>query len=397
MMTEQTGRKLDLCRKPLLRVTAVIAVALPVTCAFVQAAQVRAQSAPANPAMNIAATWQGTLHTDRELRFVVKITKAGGGTLRATFYNIDGQPGGIPAMSTTLNGSLLKFNLPFGTYEGTVGADGNSITGTWRQGSNPLPLTFARATSETEWTIPQPPRRMPPMAADANPAFEVATIKLSRPDEHGPRFWFEQRRFSVIHTSVSNLVKFAYGLQQRQLASVPDWVNSENYDISAEPDGEGEPSFKQWQSMVKKLMADRFQLKFHYEKRELAVYTLTVTKAGPKMTKSQSNPNASAGLGFGPPGTFGATNATMTDFAGAMGQAVLDRPVVDQTGLTGRFDFRLTWTPDELRAGAVGTESADAPPDLFTAIREELGLKLESTKAPVDVLVIDHVERPSAN
>jgi uncharacterized protein (TIGR03435 family) len=387
----------------LLSVAAVMAAALPVTFGLVHATQVRAQSAPANRAMNIAATWQGTLHSDRDLRFVVKITKAGDGTLRATFYNIDQEPGGIPVMSTTLNGSLLKLDLPFGTYEGTVGADGNSITGMWRQGSNPLPLNFARTTAETEWTIPQPPPRMPPMAADANPTFEVATIKLSRPDENGPRFWFQQRRFSVIHTSVSNLVKFAYGLQQRQLAGVPDWVTSENYDISAEPDGEGEPSFKQWQSMVKKLMADRFQLKFHYQKRELTVYTLTVAKTGPKMTKSHSDPSASTGLGFGPPGSFGATNATMADFAGAMGQAVLDRPVVDQTGLTGRFDFRLTWAPDESRVGAVGgyrpsaTESADAPPDLFTAIQEELGLKLESTKAPIDVLVIDHVERPSAN
>jgi uncharacterized protein (TIGR03435 family) len=199
------------------------------------------------------------------------------------------------------------------------------------------------------------------------------------------------------------LVKFAYGLQQRQLAGVPDWVTSENYDISAEPDAEGEPSIKQWRSMVKKLMADRFQLKFHYEKRELTVYTLTVAKTGPKMTTSQSDPSMVAGLGFGPPGNFGATNATIAGFAEAMGQAVLDRPVLDQTGLTGRFDFRLTWTADETQFGAVGgykpaaTENPDAPPDIFTAIQEELGLKLVSTKAPVDVLVIDHIERPSAN
>ena len=240
------------------------------------------------------------------------------------------------------------------------------------------------------------------MAADANPAFEVATIKLSKPDEHGPRFWFEPRRFSVIHTSVSNLVKFAYGLQQRQLAGVPDWVSSENYDISAVPDGEGEPSIKQWRSMVKKLLADRFQLKCHYEKRELTVYALTVAKTGPKMNRSQGDPGMVAGLGFGPAGSFGATNATMADFSEAMGQAVLDRPVVDQTGLTGRFDFRLTWTADETQFGAVGgykpaAENPDAPPDLFTAIQQELGLKLESTKAAVDVLVIDHIEKPSAN
>jgi uncharacterized protein (TIGR03435 family) len=403
IMTEQTGRKLDWSRKLLLGVAAVIAVALPVTFGLVHATQVRAQSSPAGAATNIAAIWQGTLHSDRDQRVVVKITRAADGTLRATFYNLDGPPGGVPVMSTTLSGSLLKLDLPFGTYEGTVSPDGTSITGRWRQGPNPLPLTFARATRDTEWAIPQPPARMAPMASDANPVFEVATIKPSRPGEQGPRFLFEQRRFSVIHISVSNLLKFAYGLQQRQLAAVPDWVTSENYDISAEPDGEGEPSIKQWRSMVRGLMADRFQLKCHYEKRELTVYALTLAKTGPKLTRSQGDPAMLAGLGFGPPGNFGATNATMADFAEAMGQAVLDRPVVDQTGLTGRFDFRLTWTPDESQFSAVGgfkptaMEGADVPPDLFTAVQQELGLKLESTKTSVDVLVIDHVEKPSAN
>ena len=84
----------------------------------------------------------------------------------------------------------------------------------------------------------------------------------------------------------------------------------------------------------------------------------------------------------------------MADVAGAMQQGALDRPVVDQTGLAGRFDLRLRWTPDEMHSA---TESSDAPPDLFTAIQEQLGLKLVSTKAPVDVIVIDRVERPSAN
>jgi uncharacterized protein (TIGR03435 family) len=397
IMTEQTGRKLDLSRKLLLSVAAAIAVALPVSFGLVYATQVHAQSAPASAARNIAATWQGTLHTGRDLRFVFRITKAGDGTLRATFYNIDGAPDGIPVISTTLSASLLKLELPFGTYEGTVSADGNSIAGTWRQGSNPLPLNLARAKSDNEWTIPQPPPRLPPMAADANPTFEVAAIKPSGPDEHGPRFDFQHRRFSVIHTSLSDLLKFSYGVQQRQIAGVPEWVNSESYDIFAEPGGEGEPSIKQWQSMVRKLMADRFQLKFHNEKRELTVYVLSVAKSGPKMTRSESDPSAPTGLGFGPPGNFGATNATMADFAEAMGQGAVDRPVVDQTGLTGRFDFRLTWTPDEAHLGVAGGSNPDAPPDLFTAIQEELGLKLVSTKTPVDVLVVDHVERPSAN
>ncbi len=394
IMTEQTGRKLDLSRKLLLSLAAMIAVALPVGFGLVHATQVRAQSAPANSAANIAATWQGTLHTDRDTRFVTKISKASDGTLRATFYNIDGPPDAIPAVSTTLSGSLLKLELPFATYEGALSADGNLITGTWRQGQNPLPLNFARATNETKWTIPQPPPRPAPMTADANPVFQVATIKPSRPDEHGPRYDFRGRRFSVIHASLSDLLKFSYGLQQSQISKAQDWVNSESYDVSAEPDGEGEPSIKQWESMVAKLMADRFALKFHLEKQEQSVYVLTVARTGPKLTRSESDPSAPGGIGFGPPGNFGATNQTMPEVADALGQGVLNRPVVDRTGLTGRFDLRLTWTPD---GPAPATENSNAPLDFFTAIQEQLGLKVVSTKAPVDVLVIDRVGRPSAN
>ncbi len=167
---------------------------------------------------------------------MVKITKADDGTLRATFYNLNAAPDGIPAISTTLNGAVLKLELPFATYEGTLSDDGNTITGTWKQASNSTQLIFMRATNETEWTIPQPPPRPAPMAIDADPSFEVATIRPSRPDEHGPRYNF-QGRFSVIHASLSDLLKFAYGLQQSQIAKAQDWVNSESYDITAKPDG----------------------------------------------------------------------------------------------------------------------------------------------------------------
>jgi uncharacterized protein (TIGR03435 family) len=230
------------------------------------------------------------------------------------------------------------------------------------------------------------------MAANADPSFEVATIKPSRPDEHGPRYNF-QGRFSVIHASLSDLLKFSYGLQQSQIAKAQDWVNAESYDITATPDGEGEPSIKQWESMVKKLMADRFQLKFHYEKREQSVYLLTVASSGPKLTRSDSS-GYGGGMGFGPPGNFGATNASMADIADALGQGVLNRPVVDQTGLTGKFSLRLAWTPD---GPAPATENPNAPPDFFQAIQDQLGLKVTSAKALVDVLVIDHAEKPSAN
>jgi uncharacterized protein (TIGR03435 family) len=391
IMSMQIALKLNLTRKLLLGAIGIVTISAPIISGLLHITEVRAQSAPAPPGNNIAATWQGIMHPGGNLRFVVKITKADDGTLRATFYSLNAAPDGIPAISTTWNGASLKIELPFATYEGTLNADGNTITGAWKQASNSTQLIFARATNETEWTIPRPPPRPAPMAADADPSFEVATIRPSRPDEHGPRYNF-QGRFSVVHASLSDLLKFSYGLQQSQIAKAQDWVNSESYDITAKPDGEGEPTIKQWESMVKKLMADRFQLKFHYEKREQSVYLLTVASTGPKLTNSDSS--ASGGMGFGPPGNFGATNATMADIADALGQGVLNRPVIDQTGLTGKFSLRLAWTPD---GPALATENPNAPPDFFQAIQDQLGLKVTSTKAPVDVLVIDHAEKPSAN
>jgi uncharacterized protein (TIGR03435 family) len=180
-------------------------------------------------------------------------------------------------------------------------------------------------------------------------------------------------------------------------------MKTEKYDLLAKPDGEGQPNDKQWKMMVQKLLADRFHLTFHHEKKELSVYALVVVdKAGPKLSKSEADPNGLPGLFFRKPGVLTVRNATMTDFGGVMQGAVLDRPVVDQTGLPDRYDFTLTWTPDESQFAGLGirvpppADNADAPPGLFTAIQEQLGLKLKSTKALAEVLVIDRVEKPSA-
>jgi uncharacterized protein (TIGR03435 family) len=121
------------------------------------------------------------------------------------------------------------------------------------------------------------------------------------------------------------------------------------------------------------------------------------------MTKDDTNPNGLPALFFRQLGDLNVRNATMRDFAHLMQSAVLDRPVVDQTGLAGKWDFQLKWTPDDSQSSGMGmrppppSEAADAPPPLITAIQEQLGLKLESGKAQVDVMVIDHVEHPSAN
>ena len=352
---------------------------------------------------DITGTWQGTLKADRDLRTVLKISKADSGGLKAVLYSIDQGGQGIPASSITLDGANVKMSIEMvdGKYEGKLSADGSLITGTWTQG-NPLPLILKRATPETEWTIPEPPPRPKPMPADAKPVFEVATIKPSKPGAPGKGFRMNGRQFTTLNTSVNDLMTFAFGIHVRQIVGAPAWFESEKYDLLATPDVEGQPNHDQIRGMMQKLLADRFQLKFHRDKKELSVYAIVVAKGGPKLTKSQSD-STLPGLFFRGLGNLPARNATMEEFAGLMQSAVLDKPVIDQTGLAGRFDFTLKWTLDEFQFAGLGikppapADNADAPPDLFTAMQQQLGLKLESTKAPADVLVIDHVEKPSEN
>ncbi len=155
--------------------------------------------------------------------------------------------------------------------------------------------------------------------------------------------------------------------------------------------------------MTKKLLADRFQLKFHLEKKETSVYAIRIDKTA-KLTESQADPNGLPTTVFGRTAmgaTYNVRNATLATAAGVL-QAFLDKPLADQTGLSKKYDFTLTFTPDPAQAPLLGgspaaADNPDAAPDLFTAFRQQLGLKLEPTKASVDLMVIDKVERPSPN
>ncbi len=156
---------------------------------------------------------------------------------------------------------------------------------------------------------------------------------------------------------------FVYGVHPKQIVGGPEWMETDKFDITAKPDGEGQPNGDQWKKMVDKLLADRFGLKYHHDKKELSVYALTVAKTGQKLTPSTGDPNGLPGLFFRGLGVLPARNATMNDFAGVMQSAVLDRPVVDQTGIKGRYDFELKWTPDEtqfLPLGGGAKAAADA-------------------------------------
>ena len=300
-----------------------------------------AQTAPSTPAAtpapakethakgDISGDWQGTLQAGKSLRTILQIAKTDKGW-SAKMYSIDqgGQP--INASSATLDGSTLKYSVDLigGSYQGTLSADGNSIVGSWTQGPNPLPLTFVRATKETAWEIPTPPPPPKPMKEDADPSFDVATIK---PNNSGASsiqgLTMNGRNFATRNSSLADLIGFAYEVQAKQIVSGPDWLDKDRYDIAAVPDQEGAPNVQQLRLMMQKLLASRFNLKFHHDQRELSAYVLTVGKNGQKLTPTQLK-GSLPGMGMrpGPTGlTMVMANARLADFTGFL-QMLVPRP-----------------------------------------------------------------------
>ena len=411
IMEEQVHCKLDVGRKLLLCMAAILVVVLPVGVGIVHAATGQMMIMRGN---GIEGAWQGTVHGPmRDQRMVVQIKKDDAGSLSAVVFMLDGNgPMGAPrfkASDVSFADNELKFSLVFegSSFDGKMASDHNSIEGSWAGEQGTQRLLLARATPDTAWAIPQPPPRMKPMAADAKPGIEVAVIKPSKPGAMMMKgFRIGGNRLIMSNVSLQDLIGFAYSLEPKQVVNAPSWFNADTYDIEVQPDQPGTPSKEQWASIVQKLLAERFQLKSHEEQRVLPAYMLTVAKSGPKMTKSDVQALDGRGGPEGArmrPGMFNAQGMTMADFARAL-RTILDRPIVDQTGLPGLWDFNLKWTPDETQfAGMMkgpmppSDDSADAPPPLYTAMQEQLGLKLESGKAQVPVLVFDSVEKPSAN
>jgi uncharacterized protein (TIGR03435 family) len=431
IMTMKVIDKLSLWRRMLLLSVGIAVIAIPVLFGEIKAMEksnqgrsstlpsvasggetgLNAQARPDAPSQaaedRIIATWQGTLHQGRDLRTVIKISKGDDGGYRAIFYNIDQSGNGVPSTKVTFKGVtiMISFMMNGSTYEGKLSADDGSIEGTWSQGPTSLPLNLARAAQGAEWSIPAPTLMLPTMGRNADPAFEVATIKPSRPD-HAKRMLLSMRHFRADNTSLDDLVAFAYGLHPKQIIAAPPWAESDKLDIEAEPDGEGRPSLDQWKIMVRKLLSERWKLIFHQEQKEIPVYVLYVASKGPKLTKSQGTPMGIPAFGFRGRvgGDVGASNASMGDFINWMTRNVgLDRPIVDQTGLAEKYDFTLDWTPDDSQFGGAGgapapaAEDGKSPPSLYVALQEQLGLKLTAKKAPANVLVIDHIEKPSEN
>jgi uncharacterized protein (TIGR03435 family) len=347
--------------------------------------------------VDLAGTWQGTMRAGKDMRMVLKISKGAGGGWQGILYNIDDtyRPSfGMTTSSMSLHGADFAFAIAStdGKYEGKMAADGSSIVGTWTLGKDARALNLDRTNTETAWAIPSPNKAMP---VDADPSLEVATIKPSDPALTDDGISIEGRHFSIENKTVEFMLTFAYGIQRQQVEGGPSWFRSDRYTVDGTPDVEGEPSLKQIQSILRKLLADRFHLVIHHEKKEMNVYAITVAKTGLKFSKSLGDPNGLPNQRGGRDANGRVdrySNVSMKDFALIL-QSFLDKPVLDQTGLNGRYDFVLKWTPND--APAVDSETAS--PGIFTAMPEELGLKLDAVRAPADVLVIDKLERPSEN
>jgi uncharacterized protein (TIGR03435 family) len=356
-------------------------------------------------AQEIAGTWQGTVAANgREIRMVIRVARENG-NLSATLHNIDApNPRPTPATSAALDGSTLKITFVPGRlgYEGKESSDGNSVAGALMQGPNSLPLNLVRATAATAWAIPDAPPPPAAMAENARLVYEVATIKPAPPDAQNSPYRVRPGQVEILNRSLAGLIQEAYNLHSSQIAGAKGWIDSERYDILGKPAAAGVPNLEQLRQMLRNLLADRFQLKFHMEEKEMPVYAITIGKAGQHKLTPSPVQRPLGGGDFRGPGAYSGRSATIANLAEALQAVVLDRPVVDHTGLTGRFDFVLRWRPDDFQYGGRGATlpkapDADSLPDLFTAFQEQLGLKIEATKALAPVFIIDAAQKPSAN
>lgn len=269
-----------------------------------------------------------------------------------------------------------------------------------------FPLSVAALSAQASATSQQP------STPAAEPVFEVATIKPVESDEKKGRYIVMQgvNRFVEKDYTLKLLIAAAYDLNPRAISGGPSWMESDHYDIEALTPGDSRPDHDQQMAMLRNLLADRFKLTFHREPREFSIYALERAKGGAKIgEKDGTGLRQSTAQPDDPPKLIStvypqklvlpARNATMAEFVSLLQRAVLDRPVVDRTGLTGRYDFDLEWAPDETQfQGEVPVAPADAQsPPFFTAIEQQLGLRLEATRGPIKALVVDTAERPSAN
>jgi uncharacterized protein (TIGR03435 family) len=275
------------------------------------------------------------------------------------------------------------------------------------------------------------PRQVPSQAQNTTTVaptyeFETASIKPNKSDRFRFRPGFTVDGFRASNATVQLLIRQAYGVDEYDLSGIPDWLNSERYDVEAKMDPSVADALSKLnpeqlklarKQMLQTLMAKRFNLKVHRETKDEPVYFLVIEKNGPKLQNAKTGnasplPNAD-GVRVQDkeqwqivPGSDGgqkirASSATMKSLGDWLNRQ-LSRPVLDKTGLNGTYDFTIEWMPDAASTPSPDAANAVTLPgipgaSLFTALQQQLGLKLDPGKSPIEVLMIDHVERPSGN
>jgi len=246
----------------------------------------------------------------------------------------------------------------------------------------------------------------PTSAATPRPdfdAFEVATVKPVDADAKAGRMFRMEgtHRWTATNFTLQALIALAYDLNPRTISAGPGWMDEQKFTIEAVTPGDAAPTRMEQMQMLRALLVERFGLKFHRQDKEFAIYELTVAKGGPKL-KSAAKPDD-------PPQIYGvvfpdrievpARSVTMDDFVAMLQRATLDKPTVNKTGLTGKYDFDLKFAQDSSQYGGqlpTAADDAQSPP-LFTALQEQLGLKLEATRGMVSAMIVDNVQKPIPN
>jgi uncharacterized protein (TIGR03435 family) len=224
--------------------------------------------------------------------------------------------------------------------------------------------------------------------------FEVASIRPAKQDGNRDVDTYGSR-FEAHNLTLKRLVGMAWDVDDSQVVGGPNWIDSESYDIKAAiPAGYAPPARDQFLRMLQNLLAERFRLAVHRELRQTSGYALIVTRSGSKMISGK--PNGQDGDFHSTSSHLKAANVTMEAFARRLSRnRDIGRTVVDKTGLTGRFDFDLDWAPAQLTPAQ--SDPPDDRPGIFTALQEQLGLKLQSEKVSIQAVVVDRAEKPSEN
>jgi len=236
----------------------------------------------------------------------------------------------------------------------------------------------------------------------AQSTFDVASIRpMTYADGARTHIYNSPRtsEFRAINVTLRDLLEVAWGIPETQMLSGPAWASTDKFDLEAKSDAKFNEHLaglsidqgrEEKRQMLQALLADRFELAAHAEKREMPIFAMVIAKGGPKLITTNVNGALSGGRGrISITGGDDALAVLAFELSWRLG-----RPVVDQTGLKGRYELTLNWTEDDVPSTAAISSGG---PSLFTAIQEQLGLKLEATKGPVPVLVIDHAEKPSEN